>query len=271
MDLLKNALVMLAGFYALVLVVAWGAQRFLVYFPDATHVEPSAVGLAGVSERRLTAPDGVSLVAWYAPARPGQPTLLYFHGNGGNLANRAGVIRQVMSEGLGVYMMSYRGYSGSGGIPSEPENIADARRAYADLVALGVRAGDIVLYGESLGSGVASQVALDVAAAGLILDSPFTSVVDIGAQNYPFLPVSWLISHRYETIRIIDKVRMPLLVVHGEADRVVPVEMGRTVFAAATQATPKKLVTLPGAGHSNHTHYGSFEEIMAFVRELRRA
>ena len=114
---LKTALLVLVGIYVLVVLVAWGAQRYLVYVPDRTRVEPAALGLPGVAERRITAPDGVSVVAWYGPAKPQQPTLLYFHGNGGNLANRSDVIRRFLAEGLGVYMMSYRGYSGSGGVP----------------------------------------------------------------------------------------------------------------------------------------------------------
>lgn len=268
MNVLKNALIVLAGLYALLVLVAWGAQRYLVYVPDPTRVDPAALALPDVGERLVEAPDGVSVVAWYAPARQGRPTLLYFHGNGGNLANRSEVIRRFMAEGLGVYMMSYRGYSGSGGTPSESNNVADARRAYADLRGLGIVAGDVVLYGESLGSGVAAQVALDAVAAGLILEAPFTSIVDIGAQSFPFLPVRWLMTHRYETIGIIDRVRMPLLVVHGEADRIVPVAMGREVFSAAAQAAPKRLVTLPGAGHNDHMRYGSFEAIMSFVREV---
>ena len=270
MAFVKTALVVLVGLYALVVLLAWSAQRFLVYGPDPTRIDPSALGLPGVEERRLTAPDGVAVVAWYARAKAQQPTLLYFHGNGGNLANRSEVIRRFMSVGLGVYMMSYRGYSGSGGVPSEVDNVADARRAHADLVGLGVPPADIVLYGESLGSGVATQIALEVPAAGIILDAPFTSIVDLGSRSYPFLPVRWLLTQRYETIRIIGRVRMPLLVVHGEADRIVPVEMGRQVFAAAVQATPKQLVTLPGAGHNNHMRFGSFEAIVAFLGEVRR-
>ncbi len=175
-----------------------------------------------------------------------------------------------MERGWGVYMMSYRGYSGSGGVPSEADNVADAKLAWQDLLRAGVRAGDVVIYGESLGTGVATRVALDAAARGLILDAPFTSLVDIGADRYPMLPVSLLLSHRYETIRVIGEVRMPLLVVHGEADRIVPVEMGRKVFAAAIRAAqPKRLVTLPGAGHANHMRFGSFEAIAAFIGDVR--
>jgi len=255
-----------AGVYGAIVLVAWLVQSRLVYLPDPTRIDPRELGLAGVEERWLTAPDGIRVISWHAPARAGQPTLLYFHGNGGNLANRAWVIRRYMAEGVGVYMMSYRGYSGSGGRPSEVANMADARLAYADLRSRGVSDANVVLYGESLGTGVAARLATESTAAALILEAPYTAIVEIGAQQFPFLPVRWIMTERYETSSLIGRVRIPLLVVHGEADRVIPVDMGRAVFASATQAEPKRLVTLPGAGHDDHHRYGSFEAIMVFLR-----
>jgi fermentation-respiration switch protein FrsA (DUF1100 family) len=218
-------------------------------------------------EHRLPVGDGVGVVVWHGRAKPRRPTILYFHGNGGNLAARADRIRFFLDRGIGVYMMSYRGYSGSGGVPSEADNIADARLAYRDLLARGAEANSVFLFGESMGTGVASQLAVDTPVAGLILDAPFTSIADIGARQYPWLPVRLLLRHRYETASIIGHVRMPLLVVHGEADRVVPVDMGRAVFAAAVAARPKRIVTIPGAGHSNHASFGSMAIVAGFIEE----
>lgn len=256
--------------YGSILLVAWAGQRHLIYKPDPRQNDPQVVGVAGLTERTLPTPDGVRVIAWYAPARPGEPTLLYYHGNAGNLALRAERFRRITAQGWGIYMMAYRGYSGSEGEPSETANVADAKLAYRDLVGLGVPARDIVFYGESLGSGVATRVAVENPSRGLILDAPFTSIVEIGQSHYPLLPVDLLLTHRYETINVIGDIRMPLLVVHGEADRIVPVEMGRRVFAAAMKATPKRLVTLPGAGHANHWRFGSFEAIVDFMQELKR-
>ncbi len=270
MRYVKVALGLMGLAYGLVVLLAWAGQRHLVYAPDPRNVPPASAGLDGVDERWIEAPDGVRVVAWHGAARPGRATLLYFHGNGGNLALRAERIRRFMAQGWGVYMMSYRGYSGSGGVPSEADNVADAKRAWLDLLRTGTRARDVVIYGESLGTGVAARVALEAPAAGLILDAPFTSIVDIGETRYPMLPVRWLLANRYETIDVIGQVRLPLLVVHGEADRIVPVEMGRKVFAAAVlAATPRRLVTLPGAGHANHMRFGSFEAIAAFMEDVR--
>ncbi len=270
MRIVRVAVGMAGLLYGLVVLAAWAGQRHLVYAPDPRKMSPSSVGLDGVDERWIEAPDGARVVAWFGPPRSGQPTLLYYHGNGGNLALRSERIRRFMAQGWGVYMMSYRGYSGSGGVPSEADNISDAERAQKDLLSTGIRAQDIVIYGESLGTGVATRVALGAPVGGLILDAPFTSIVDVGAARYPMLPVNWLLEHRYETIRVIGQVRMPLLVVHGEADRIVPVEMGRKVFQAAVRAAePKRLVTLPGAGHANHMRFGSFEAIVAFINDVR--
>src|SRR5690348_7422876 len=142
----------LALAYVLAVAAGYFAQRRLMYFPDVARVQPSEAGLAGVEERVLKTPDGERVVAWYGRARPGQPTLLYFHGNGGSLSIRAERIRRFMAEGWGVYMMTYRGYGGSTGSPTEVSNVADARLAYGALVHEGVDPASIVLYGESLGS-----------------------------------------------------------------------------------------------------------------------
>lgn len=271
MQILKKLAALSALLYSVIALAAWAGQRHLIYAPDPTRVEPATVGLAGIEERWLDVEPGVRVLAWYGRAKPSQPTLLYFHGNGGSLSLRSERIKRFMAQGWGIYMMSYRGYSGSGGVPSEADNVADARRAHADLLRSGVAARDVILYGESLGTGVATQIAVGREAKGLILDAPYTSLVDIGKSRYPFLPVDLLLAHRYETVRIVPQVRLPLLVIHGELDHIVPVEMGRRVFAAAVAAPePKRLAILPGAGHGNHMRFGSFEAIVAFVAELRR-
>jgi uncharacterized protein len=235
--------------YAAVLLAAYLGQRRLMYFPDRTRTLPVEVGLTDVAERTLDAPDGARIMTWYGKAEPGQPTLLYFHGNAGSLAARAERIRRFMGEGWGVYMMSYRGYGGGTGSPSESANIADARLAYDALVSEGVAPASIILYGESLGTGVAARIAGERPAAGLILDAPYTSIVEVAKQAYPYLPVSALLKDRYETTAYIDKVRMPLLILHGERDGVIPVANGRELLRLANE--PKRLATFPNAGHSD--------------------
>lgn len=258
-----------AAIYALVTISAWALQRRLMYFPDTTRVPPSAEGLPDVAERLIPTPDGATIVAWYGRAAPGQPTLLYFHGNGGGLATRSERIRRYLVRGRGVLMMSYRGYSGGTGSPSERNNVADAGLAYDLLVREGVPPERIVVYGESLGSGVAVQLAARRKVGGVILDSPYTSIVELGVRSYPFLPVRWLMSDRYETLAHIGAVHAPLLIVHGEQDDIVPVDMSRALFAAASE--PKLLVTYPDAGHSDHYMFGSYDTIHGWLDRLGAA
>ncbi len=262
-----KVVVIVGGLYLLLVLAGYLGQRRLLYFPDPTRVAPSQTGLKDVAERIIATSDGETLIAWQGKARSGQPTLLYFHGNGGSVAGRATLIAKYMMRGRGVMMMSYRGYGGSSGSPSERANVADARLAFDSLLADGVRPQDIILYGESLGTGIAVQLAGERNVGGVILDSPYTSVVDRAAELYPFLPVGLILSDRYETSRHIAKLHAPLLIVHGEADEVIPVAMGRKLFALANE--PKEIVTLPGAGHNDHDLYGSFEAINGWIDRLR--
>jgi uncharacterized protein len=249
MSILVKILAAIVSVYLLVALVMYMGQRRLMYFPDAKHVMPGHAGLANVSERILNAPDGARNVVWYGKAKPGQPTLLYFHGNGGGLAERADRIQRFMGQGWGVYMMAYRGYAGSTGYPTEANNIADARRAYDALVQEGVPPSSIILYGESLGTNVATRVAAEKASAGLILESPYTSVLEIALTDYPFLPVRLLLSDRYETDKVIPQVRVPVLILHGKQDDVIPVAMAHRLVKLANE--PKRLVILPEGEHSD--------------------
>lgn len=243
-------------------------ERALLYVPDIARIAPASVGLGSVvREVVMETPDGQSIVAWYAQAKTGQPTLIYFHGNGASLANRADIIARYANRGIGVFMMTYRGYGGSTGTPSEADNVRDAKQAYSYMRGQGVAAGDIVIFGESLGTGVAVQVAADEAIgreiAGVILDAPYTAIVDVATLHYPYLPARLLMKDRYETMKHIGKVTAPLLVVHGEADVVIPVEMGRKV--AASSGGNADIRTFPGAGHTDHDQFGSFEAIIGWL------
>jgi len=268
MDILLKVLAGIGTIYLTIAVAAFLGQRALMYVPDPRYVRPEEDGLSGVEERVLTTPDGARVITWYGRAQPDRPTLLYFHGNAGSLSARSERIARYLARGFGVMMMTYRGSGGSTGRPSEATNVADAKLAYQALVASGVAPADIVLYGESIGSGVAVQVAADHPVGGVVLDAPYTSIVDVAARAYPYLPVRPFLLDRYETMKYIGRVRAPLLIVHGERDAIIPVGMGRQVLAAAGE--PKQMVTFPQAGHSDHHLYGSYEAITAWLSALRR-
>jgi hypothetical protein len=267
MALLTKILAGLAAIYAVGLIATHYLQRKLIYAPDTERYDPKTLDLPGVEERILETPDGERIVAWYARARSGNPTLLYFHGNAGSLETRQERVRKYVQRGFGIFMMTYRSYGGSTGTPSEKANVADAKLAYETLVRDGVKPQDIIIYGESLGTGIAVQVAGEKAAAGVILDAPYTSLVDVAEVHYPRLPARSFMTDRYETMRHLKRLTVPLLIVHGKEDRIVPLSMGQAVYAAASG--PKEIVIFPGAGHSDHYNFGSYDAIYDWIARLR--
>lgn len=250
----------------LALLVHFGTQAIqqrLLYAPDTRRTQPGEAGLADVEEREIVMRDGTRVLTWWGAAKPGRPTLLYVHGNGGSFVTRSERIRKYMTHGYGVVMMTYRGFGGSAGAPSEKANVSDAKQVYDAVRATGIPADKIVLYGESLGSGIALQVAAEKDVAGVILDAPYTSIVDLAALHYPGLPARWLMTDRYETIKVAGKVTAPTLIVHGEADDIIPVAMSAAVAAALKG--PVERATFPGAGHSDHYLFGSYDTIYAWL------
>lgn len=257
----------LLAFYLFVVLAAWLGQRRLLYAPDPRRITPASLGLSELTEQELATPDGARLVTWRHPARAGQPTILYFHGNAGNLANRAFRARAYAQAGFGLLMLSYRGYGGSTGKPSEAANVTDARLAYETLISEDIQPSSIVLYGESLGSGVAVQVAVGKPVAAIVLDAPFTSILDVAMGAYPFLPVRPLLIDRYDSMQYIKRVKAPLLVLHGTRDLVIPVAMGQALHAAANE--PKRLHIFPEGDHSNLDEYGAVEVVGRWIADQR--
>jgi fermentation-respiration switch protein FrsA (DUF1100 family) len=220
-----------------------------------------------VKEQTLRTPDGQSLVVWRLQAQPGRPTILFFHGNGDPLIYRSGRVGSYEAEGYGVYMMAYRGYSGSTGTPTETAIIADALLAYDALRSEGVSAEDIVIYGESLGTNVALRTAIARPAAALILEAPFTSMVAAWRQFAPLMPVGLILSDRFDSLGIIHQLKMPLLIMHGSRDRLVSFQLGEQLFKAAPE--PKRFEVFPAAGHMNLYDYNAIAAVRSFIADVR--
>jgi fermentation-respiration switch protein FrsA (DUF1100 family) len=256
---------LIGGYFAICLAAYFGSRMFM-YFPDPTRVTPANAGLASMEEVELTATDGTRLVAWYAPAREDRPTILYFHGNAANAANRAPKIAMMMESGFGVFYLNNRGYGGSGGSPTEANNVADAIAAYDELRRRGVPAGKIAAFGESLGSGQAVRVAERRPVAGVVLEAPLTSTIDVARSIYFWLPLAVVIADQYHLERHIAAVKAPLLILHGAQDEVIPVEMGKRVFRAANE--PKRIEIFPQARHNDLFHHGAWEKMRAFLLSL---
>ncbi len=252
--------------YAAVVALVFTFQRSLQYFPS-TDSRDAAERTGGLMQTvRFRTEDGLEISAWYHPARDGLPTLVLFHGNGGQHGDRAGSMQPYMAQGYGVLLAGYRGYGGNPGKPTEDGLYADGRAALAWLAENGVGDDSVVLYGESLGSGVAVQMAVEHAVAGLVLEAPFTSAVDVGQAAYRWLPVRLLLWDRFDNISKIGDVDAPLLVIHGEQDRVVASRFGRRLFEAAGE--PKTAEFIPGAGHNDLQFYGIAETVLSFLATL---
>jgi uncharacterized protein len=263
------AAVVAIGLYIAVALSLFIFQRRLLYHHDAAYHTPAEAGLGGVSEVLLHTPDGVKLVAWQSPPAAGQPILLYFHGNAGGLFERAERIRRFAREGIGVFMLAYRGYAGSGGAPSEAAIVADARLAYDHLIAQDIDPHQIVAYGESLGTGVAVQLAASRNVAAVILDAPYTSITDIAARLYPFIPVKLFLKDKFASVDYIARIRAPLLILHGERDMTIPVAFGRELYAQAPE--PKEMHILAGAGHSDIYLHGALPLVKQFLARIMAA
>jgi fermentation-respiration switch protein FrsA (DUF1100 family) len=256
----------LIGAYLAICAAAYFGNRMYMYFPDPVRIPPAEAGLDGVEEIELSAADGTNLVAWYAPAQEGKPTILYFHGNAANAANRAPKIAMMVEDGFGVFYLNNRGYGGSAGSPNEASNVADAILAYDYLGQLGLPPSRMVAYGESLGSGQAVRLAAERAVAGVVLEAPLTSIVDVARPVYFWLPLSLLITDQYKVERDIRAVRAPLLVLHGEQDEVISVEMGRRIYRAAND--PKRIVLLRQGRHNDLVDHGAWEAMRDFLLSL---
>jgi pimeloyl-ACP methyl ester carboxylesterase len=245
--------------------VVYFGNRLFMYFPDPTRVAPAEAGLDHVKEIEIAAGNGITLIAWHAPARD-KPTILYFHGNAANAANRASRIELIREHGFGVLYLNNRGYGGSGGRPTEEDNVADAIAAYDHLIGLGVPAARIVAYGESLGSGQAVRLAAARPVAAVVLEAPLTSTVDVARSTYFWLPLRLLIADKYDNERNIRSVAAPVLILHGEQDGVIPVEMGQRVYRAANE--PKRIELFPQGTHDDLFDHGAWVKTRAFLASL---
>lgn len=262
MTVLEWLLVLGVVGYGGVLALMYIFQRRLMYFPDPTRTSPAEAGFARAQELRLESIDGERLIAWHVPPRGDRPVALYLHGNAGALNLRAGRFAWLIAEGDGLVALSYRGFGGSSGAPSEQGLINDALAAY-DFAIQRYPARRIVLWGESLGTAVAIALAAQREVGGVVLDAPFTSIADVGAAAYPFAPVRWLIKDAFRSDLRIAKVTAPILVLHGERDVIVPILYGERLFALANE--PKRMVRFPQGGHINLDDYGAIDVVRDFV------
>lgn len=300
---LVGTVCLVAALYLAFALLLFAFQRRLLYQPSRMRIPPASLALPSVREVAFHTGDGHTLVCWHLPPAVGKPTLLYFHGNGGGLAHRRDRFMRCASEGLGLFMASYRGYSGSTGHPAEKHIVADALALYDTLAQSGtdlldsaeLNAGGtailharmqhtigreqspraiaaepaLILYGESLGTGIAVQVAAQRNPVAVILEAPYTSIAEVAQALYPFLPVRPFIHDKFDSLKWIGAVRVPVLILHGQQDSTIPVRLGRRLFAAAPE--PKQLAILPTAGHNDLYTHGAWDVVQSFLKEMAAA
>ncbi|MDT8287834.1 MAG: alpha/beta hydrolase, partial [Elusimicrobiales bacterium] len=272
--LLQTILQVLASaacIYGAVIAAMYLGQRAMMYPAGSDAGTPAEAGLPRARAVRVDTADGLTLLSWYLAPDAARPVVLYFHGNAGTVADRAFKARLFAGQGLGVMLAEYRGYGGNPGAPTETGLYADARANLAWLTAAGHAPGEIVIYGESLGSGVAVQMAHELARAGtpargLVLEAPFTSMADAAGFHYPWVPTHFLIRDRYDSQAKIVAVETPVLIVQGTGDRVVPLAQGRRLLELARE--PKRGVWLSGAGHADVYDFGAGGAVLDFIGGL---
>lgn len=254
---------LLVGLYLAVAAYLYVQQRSFLYFPNSPRPVAADAGIPELREVQLTSADGLHLLAWYVPPTQVRSTILYFHGNAGNVADRKGRLEMFARAGYGVLMPEYRGYGGNPGSPSEQAFLADAEVALNFVHSQALDDPAIVVYGESLGTGVAVALAGKRQLQALILDAPYTDIASVAAKRFFFLPVRWMLKDTFDSLSRIGDVRAPVLVMQGAHDGVIPPALGRALFAKAPE--PKELWTDPEGNHSDLLERGALKVVLDFL------
>lgn len=259
---LKIAAVVAVCLYLGMGTIVYFTQRSMMYFPDRAHATPAQAGLSEAQEVELKAADGEYSHAWHVAPRQDRPVILYFHGNGGALRDRVERFHKLIRDGFGLVALEYRGYGGNTGTPSEAGLIADAEAAYA-FAAARYPARQIVLWGESIGTGVAVALATRKPVGRVILEAPFTSAVAVAAAHYWYLPVGLLMKDQFRSDELIGKVTAPVLILHGAHDQVVPFGMGERMFELTV--APKHIVRFLDGDHQDLDAQGALHAVGRFL------
>jgi len=258
------AIAVIGAGYASIVAYMYGRQRALLFHATAFRPVLNGHELPGVREEMVRTADGLDLLSWYAPPATGRRVLVMFHGNAGSLDERSEKMRAYLDAGLGLFALAWRGFSGNPGRPTEEGLYRDADAALEQLAALGHRPEDLILYGESLGTAVATRTAVETPVAALILEAPPLSIVKMGQWRYPWLPVGRLVKDRFETDRRIGLVRCPILIVHGRNDAVVPFAMGESLAQLA--AGRAEFCAIDAAAHTDLHRHGAAERVIGFLQ-----
>jgi uncharacterized protein len=257
--LVRRGLLVVVLLVGVVMGILWAVQRHLVYFPEAAQVPPAGEVIPGARDVTLHTDDGFELGAWFIPAQGVRSphaamAVLVAPGNGGNREGRAGLAEELSDRGLAVLLMDYRGYGGNPGTPTEEGLASDASAAAEALEALGYPPERTIYFGESLGTGVVAALHARRPPAGMVLRSPFTELADVGAHHYPFLPVRLLLRDRFPVVEHVSSSEVPVTVIYGDRDTVVPSTLSARVADAASALAERMVIS--GADHNDPVMFG---------------
>ena len=238
MNFYTTSILALIFFYILLIIIAFFFQRNLLYHPSIDNYLEDNLGTepTEIEKVKIITEDKIDLIGWfYNKDIKKFKTIVFFHGNAGSLQNRTYKLNHFKDLDVNFLIFAWRGFNGNKGKPNEMGLYEDARSAIRWLNAKGIKDKNIILYGESLGTAIAVEIAQNKKYAGVILESPFTSMINMGKKYYPFFPVSFLLKDKFESYKKINKISVPVFVMHGEIDKIVPYDMGKKIYELANQ------------------------------------
>ncbi len=262
MSTIIKILMIVPAIYLVLLLLLFIFQRSLMYFPAPLDDFQRQHHLP-FEEISIMSEDGLEIKSWIAKKEPDKKTIVFFHGNAGNAAHRIPMLKEFFRAGHTVVLAEYRGYGDNPGKPSENGIISDAERLMEYVIAQGTAVEDIVLMGRSLGTGPSTNLATKYDVAALILVSPFSSFPDVAASTYPYFPVRFLMKDKFDSKSIIKNIKAPVLMFHGEFDRIIPLHFGEALFEAANE--PKQFERILMRGHNNLDMEAINNKILEFI------
>ena len=251
--------------YLTITFILYYSQRSLLYHPSENNYSGDKL-IVPIDKVKILTDDNIELIAWHHKKKGNYKTILFLHGNAGSLENRIHKINHFNYMDVNFLIVAWRGFSGNKGKPTENGLYIDAKSAVKWLKNKGVNEEDIIIYGESLGTGVGTEIAQNKNFAGIILESPFTSMVDAGADKYPIFPIRFLLKDKYESDKKIKNIKSPILIMHGEVDKIVPFWMGKKMYDLAEE--PKYYYFSKYDDHMMEYNDELLSELKKFINSL---
>ncbi len=266
MQFIKHFLIIIFIAYLVIIALVYFKQRDMMYHPDKQLHELSFYKIDGAEEITLTTKDNIKLQAWFRKSDTNKEMVIFLHGNAGNLENRVDKLKQLVEMGYGFIIPAWRGFGKSEGSPTKTGLFLDAEAAITCVLEKGYSLPNIIMVGESLGTGIATEMALKYNFKGLFLITPYTSIADRAGEIYPYLPTQYLTKDNFKVEENIAKINQPLFIIHGTSDNVVPYFHSEKIFSKAIE--PKKMIIYPGIGHSNYNIKEIFEQMKLFFERV---